>query len=136
MSDDCTMLKDDDEGTRLYFTISAYIIVIGSKLYYDSCENENCMKKVFSGKTGEIQCGVCKTEMEKPKPRFISNFAIADDTGSINVMASGDELCHTLFNKTPEQLKYMCLNEAVNTKEFIRDLLFEEFKFHIVAKKN
>lgn len=134
---ECSILSDDQENTKLYFTIVGHLVRIFSSLYYDSCQNDTCMKKLSKNTTYDrFDCEKCHQTFDKPRIRFMTSLKFSDDTGSIFVMASGDEICQTIFKRTPENLKQMKENDEKYFSEYLKDCLFEEYRVRLIAKKD
>lgn len=129
------LLIDDQDNTKLYFTVIAHIMRVVNALYYDSCPNDACMKKLAPA-LGPRVCEKCHRGFERPKPRFMAAFKFADDTGVVNVMCSGEEYSHLIFNCPTERLRELKEINENELNEFVKDHLFTEFKVRLLAKKD
>lgn len=136
MEKECNILSDDHDNTKLYFTIIGHLSKISSNLYYESCESDACMKKVTKNNYGSYDCEKCHKTFDKPRARFMASLKFSDDTGSVYTMVSGEELCQTIFKKTPEEIKKMKDTDEKIFSEFLKDKLFEEFRLRLIAKKD
>lgn len=136
LAQETSMLMDDQEGTKLYFTVVAHIMRVVNNLYYDSCPNDGCMKKLNQGTKGLFYCEKCHKSFEKPKARFMAAFKFADETGVVNVMCSGEEYSQLIFNCVTEKLRDLKENNENDLNEFVKDHLFCEFKLRLLAKKD
>lgn len=54
------------------FTIVGSIVRFIGNIYYESCDNENCMKKVTQNARGTFDCEKCRKAIAKPRMRFMA----------------------------------------------------------------
>lgn len=55
----------------------------GQKMYYDSCLNEDCKRKVIQIENGQWRCEICHMNYNDSKARLIFNLRITDETTKI-----------------------------------------------------
>jgi replication factor-a protein 1 (Rpa1) len=135
MENEVLLLEDQPENTRSFFTIIGTLVRILGNLYYESCSNEACMKKVTPNGQGMYYCEKCEKSFNKPRYRFMTTFKFADDSGNFVATVSGDETCQLVFKKSIDQLAEMKLNDERAFSEFTKTCLFEEFKVRVAAKR-
>lgn len=128
------LINDNDNG-RLYFSVVAYFVKPLNNLYYDSCRNENCMKKLIQRSDNKYFCEKCHQTYDSAKPRFMSSIRVADDTGSLVLSLAGEDFCQAIFGCSTEKLKERKEANETEYNEFVTDKMYQEFKIRIVAKK-
>lgn len=124
------------QGSKVYFTIVGHLARILGSLYYESCENDSCMKKVAKNSKGTWDCDKCRKSFAKPKNRFMTTFKFADDTGSFIATASGEDTCKLIFNKSIEELVSMRQNDEKYFIEYLKENLFEEYRVRVSVRKD
>lgn len=133
---ECDTLLEDAENTRLYFTVIAHSLRAVNNLYYDSCPNDNCMKKLSPNTNNTFYCEKCQKTFDAAKPRFMATLKVADDSGSMMLTCAGDELCQVLLGCSSERLKELRDDSEVALAEFVREKLFGEYRIRVGAKKD
>lgn len=137
MVNDAERLQLEGDNSRAYFTIVATLNrVIGNNVFYESCENENCMKKVSTNLQGMYECEKCRATFERPRYRLMANLKFTDDSGEVIAMVSGDDHSQILFKKPIEELAEMKAKDEKQYVDFIRDCMFGEYKVRVMAKKS
>lgn len=129
-----TQYLDLNDARRPYYSVVAYVGRIMGNLYYESCPEENCLKKVEKNDKGDFYCQKCSKYFAVSRPRFICNIRIIDDSGNLMISVSGDDNCQVLFGKTIEEIQKIKNNEE-EFSDFVTEHLFEEFRFSMSAKK-
>jgi replication factor A1 len=133
---ECSVLEENHENFKLYFTSLAHLTKIGSSLFYDSCDNDGCMKKVFANSVGTYECERCHKTLEKPKTRFMASLKFSDDSGSIFVIATGEDLCQYIFKRSVDEIRSLQETDQRAFNEFLQESLFEEYRIRLIAKKD
>lgn len=128
-------MEDGYDAPKIgYSTVGVLMWVIGN-LYYESCDNDNCMKKVIQNSRGTYDCEKCHKTFDKPKNRFMTNLKIADESGNFIAMASGDDICMVVFKRTIDELVEIKNRDEKAFSEIVRDSLFEEYRIWVLVKK-
>ena len=128
-------LMAEPEGPRLYFSVIAHLSRFLGNVYYESCENENCHKKVTRNQKGLYECANCRKTFEQPKYRFMATVKFSDDSGNFLTMATGEEACQMIFKRSVEDLVALKLRDERGFLEFMRECLFEEYRVRVSARK-
>ena len=137
MISDSERLQLEGDNNRAYFTIVGTLNrVIGSNIYYESCENDNCLKKVSLNMQGLYECEKCGSAFPRPRFRFMGNFKLTDDSGEFIGMASGDDIGLAIFKKPMDELAEFKQRDEKQYIDYIRDCMFGEFKVRVMAKKS
>ena len=136
MNAEASLLLDDHDDTKLYFTVIASFVRILGNIYYDSCEDPNCMKKVVRNTYGTYDCEKCNKTFDKPRPRFFCNMKFADDTDSFIAMINGDDNAKLFLEKPIEELKEMRDGSESDFADYMRMKQFEEYKLRVTSKKD
>ena len=123
-----------NDSKRPYFTVIGFVARVMGNMYYESCYEDNCLKKVEKDVSNRYFCNKCNKHFDIARPRFICTLKIIDDSGSMLVTISGDDNCQVLFGKNIEEIRTMKVNES-EFADYVTDRLFEEFRFSIAAKK-
>ena len=122
--------SDDRHG----FTFVGSLVRFMGNLFYESCDNENCMKKVTPNSRGTFDCDKCNKSISKPRLRFMTTLKLADDSGSLVAMVSGDDNCQLIFKRPIEEVNALKLSNEKEYNELIRSVLFQEFRVRVLAK--
>ena len=136
MNSEASMLMDDNEDTKLYFTVIVSFVRLMGNVYYDACDDPTCMKKVVRNPHGTYDCDKCSKTFDKPKARFFCNMKFADDTDSFICMVNGEDNAKTMFDKLTEELKELKISSEGDFSDFVRTKQFTEYKLRVVAKKD
>ena len=73
-----------EKEKRLYFTIDAITIDFGRKMYYNSCPDDTCFKKVtLNEEDNQWYCPKCDKNYPNCNPRFMGYTKLADSTGTL-----------------------------------------------------
>jgi replication factor A1 len=130
-------LQLEGDNSRAYFTVIGTLTrVLGNNVYYEACENENCMKKVTPNIQGGYECEKCRVTFERPKYRLMASIKFTDDSGEFIGMASGDDLAQVIFKKPIEELAEKKARDEKMYSDYIKDCLFGEYKIRVLAKKS
>lgn len=135
MNGESSLLMDDHDDTKLYFSVIVSFVRLMGNLYYDACEDPKCMKKVIRNTYGTYDCEKCNKTFDKPKPRFFCNIKFSDDTDSFITMVNGDDNAKIFFDKSIEELKEMRNASESDFADFVRTKQFAEYKLRVMAKK-
>ena len=136
LAEETESIKDEPDNFRLYFTVVAYSLRVINNLYYESCPNDSCLKKLTSNSDNTYYCEKCQKTFDTVKPRFMATFKIADDTGSLMITAPGDEFAQLFFNCGADRLKEMKDENEGTLNDYVRECLFGEYRMRLVAKKD
>ena len=127
---------DNMEGKASYYQVIAHVTNISQYTYYESCQNDNCKKKVTRNTSDGYDCEKCNKTYDKPKPRFFSTVTIADDTGSLKCMFSGEEFCKKLLGISCDELKEMKETDMDKYMELLNSSCFKEYRFKVYGRKD
>lgn len=135
MNGESSLLMDDNEDTKLYFSVIVSFVRLLGNLYYDACEDPKCMKKVIRNTYGTYDCEKCNKTFDRPKPRFFCNMKFSDDTDSFVAMVNGDDNAKIFFDRTIDELKELKNGSESDFADFMRTKQFTEYKLRVMAKK-
>ena len=116
------------------FNCIAYLIRVSGNFFYESCENETCMKKVTKTNEGLYYCDKCNKMNAKPRYRLMARMTFADDSGFFEGTVSGDDHCMMLFNKSIDDMVSLKNLNPTIFEETVLKALFVEYKIRILAK--
>ena len=128
------MMLEGNEGGKVYFTVVGYLMRALNSLFYDSCPNENCMKKVVEN-SGAFFCEKCHKSFLQSKPRFMTAFRFSDDTGVMTISLAGEEYCQAIFDCATEKLRELRNTSENELNNFTKQHMFGEFQIRVMAKK-
>lgn len=120
-----------DPNKKLYYNVFGHLTEIPSGLHYDGCWEEKCKKKVERDESGMYFCKACNKSTPSPMPRFFANLVIADFSGSIRCLASGEKLCVKLFGHNIQDLVQMRNRSQQEFDEAVKPGLFGQFLFRL-----
>ena len=78
-----------------------------TKMFYMSCPNDKCKKKVTENSEGGYDCSKCQNSIPRPKAMMIGSFQFQDHTGGLFVFVAGNDYCKEIFKMDEEQLYKM-----------------------------
>jgi replication factor A1 len=81
-------------------------------MYYPSCQNEGCNKKVTNTENDEWYCPTCDETFEVPNYRYILNAKIEDRTDELWVTLF-DEMATEIFQKTANDLNDIVVSMVI-----------------------
>jgi len=100
-----------------------------SRLYYESCMNMNCAKKLTSEGDGQYRCEKCCQIFNSFKPRFIFTACVQDGSGQLWVTFN-DQSAEAIIGMTAEEYVKKEAKEGFEMnpeakEEFLDSLLFK-----------
>ena len=106
---------DKTEFFRIIGNVGKISIEEDRFLWYESCPNNTCKKKVTQDSFGKYNCETCNKTFESCQYRYLTNLAITDCTGTIYVTAFDDIMNEFLECTAPQ------LHEAYTTSPEVAD---------------
>jgi len=83
----CRKIKESSKklkvGQKAYYYVTGFLHNISEKLWYQSCSNQYCRKKVKKQGDGQYFCHGCKTVQKNVHVRYAMKIQISDITGSL-----------------------------------------------------
>lgn len=127
------LLEESNYKQRLAFTVKATITNFGNQLYYNSCPNKGCLKKVEEAHEEEgffkcSRCGLIESHL-KPIPKFMGQIKLLDESKSLYMTFNSESVGRTIFDCSVDYLKILV--DSAGTKE--TSLLLKE---HLSSRLN
>ncbi len=117
---------------KLFFNTEAIVVDFGHFQYYDSCVNQNCLKKVIpdleNGYTCP-RCGILPQDCE-PTPRYMGRVKVQDKSGCLWATYCTEALGRTIFGLPAQQLKELSTLEG-DLEKFALTQMLSARKLHV-----
>lgn len=119
-------------GKKLFFNTEAIVVDFGQFQYYDSCVNENCLKKVIPDLEHGFTCPRCGAlpEGTTPAPRYMGRVKIQDKTGSVWATYCTETLGRMIFGLPSSKIKELSTIEG-DLEKFALTQMLSARKLHM-----
>ncbi|ANB11209.1 replication factor A subunit protein RFA1 [Sugiyamaella lignohabitans] len=119
-----------------YFTIKGTISYIRNEnMWYPSCTNADCNKKVIQDTTDEWRCEKCNITIAEPNYRYIISMIVSDSTGQIWV-SSFDDIGNIVIGMSAKELYQLQEQDLNGFTEVITKALYKEYVLRCRARKD
>ncbi|KXN73660.1 replication factor-a protein [Conidiobolus coronatus NRRL 28638] len=124
----------DKDAKPKYLNVAGNICYIPTKsMYYPSCQNEGCNKKVANTENDEWHCPTCDETFEAPNYRYILNAKIEDRTDELWVTLF-DEMATEIFQKTANDLNDIVESDTDLLNQALEEIYQQDYLFKVVVK--
>ena len=106
-----------------------------TNMYYSSCPNEGCMKKVIQEDVNSFRCESCNEAFETCKYRYMVSLNVSDFTGQFWVSVF-DEAAEKLFGCSAAELNTLKENnDADEAAKVVKNVLGKEYQMRLRLKE-
>lgn len=117
--------------------IIAYIKYIKNPIYYDSCSNDGCLKKVIKNEyTNNYECQKCNTMIEFPKKRYNLFLKISDESGSLWTTCLNEDATKTIIGYDPDEYYSHTKTDPNLLSKIIKSIKMKPYRFLIKAAES
>lgn len=126
--------RERNYAQRKYFYATVFVVGISKKLFYESCDQLDCKKKVAQV-SGGFYCEKCQRLVPVARKQFMCDLVLSDASGFIFARAFSNEICRTIFDQSVDSLAELDPADEDNYCNFLKKNYFREYLVKLMLRK-